>query len=263
MKNIRTGLITVLALFWIVSPLSAQPIFRVVYMDKENPPRILGDSTSINWSRPGITLELLKMVEKQVGAQFQFKRMPWKRCLYMVENGLADAIFHASYKPGRAKYGVYPIRDGELDSTRAIYKNAYVIFVKKGSGVTWNGKTLSKIIRPVGTQLSYAIADDLRKMGYEVEEEGSVTNNLDKLVAGRISAYADIETLVDNTLRKYEPKYAAIKKLHPALSEKVYYLLISKKFAAKHPQLTERIWEAVRDVRKMDAYQEMLKKYDD
>ena len=262
MKKMRTWLIAVLALFWMVMPLSAEPIFRVVYMDKENPPRILGDGTSIDWSRPGITPALLKMVEEQVGIQFQFKRMPWKRCLYLVEKGLADATFHASYKSDRTKYGVYPTRDGALESTRAIYKNTYALFVKKDSGVTWNGKMLSNVSRPIGTQLSFSIADDLRQRGYSVEEEGSVINNLDKLVAGRISAYADMETIVDNTLRKYGSKYAAIKKLHPPLSEKVYYLLISKGFSAKHPQLTERIWEAVRDVQKMDAYQEMLKQYE-
>lgn len=263
MKNMRTWLIVVLVFFGMVPPLSAAPIFRVVYNDKENPPRYLGDGTSIDWSRPGITLELLKMVEKKVGVQFQFNRMPWKRCLYMVENGLADGTFHASYSPERAEYGVYPMRDGKLDSTKAIYISTYSVFVKKGSAVTWNGKTLGNVSRPIGTQLSYAIAEDLRKMGYDVEEESSVINNLEKLVAGRISVYADIETMVENTLRKYEPKYAAIEKLSPPLSEKVYYLLISKKFAAGHPEVTERIWEAIRDVQKTDAYQEMLRKYED
>lgn len=261
MKIKRTWLITVLALFWMVSPLSAEPIFRIVYNNKENPPRIMGNDTSIDWSMPGITLELLKMVEKKVGVQFQFNRMPWKRCLYMVENGLADATFHASYKAARAKYGAYPVRDGKLDASRSIFITTYALYAKKGSGVSWNGKTLSNVSRPIGTQLSFAISDDLRKMGYKVEEEASLRANLDKLVAGRISAYADLETIVDNTLGKLKPRYNAIEKLKPALREKVYYLLISKAFVAKHPQLTERIWDAVRDARQTDAYQEMLKKY--
>jgi len=261
MKNKRTYLISILAFFWMVSPLSADQIFRVVYSNKENPPRILGDSTSIDWSRPGITLELLKIVEKQVGVQFQFNRVPWKRCLYMVELEAADATFHASYKAARAKYGVYPVRDGKLDASRSIFTTTYALYAKKGSGVRWNGKTLSNVSRPIGAQLSFAISDDLRKMGYEVEEEASVRSNLDKLAAGRISAYADLETIVDNTLGNLKPRYNDIEKLKPALREKVYYLLISKTFATKHPQLTERIWDAVRDVRQTDAYQEMLKKY--
>jgi len=221
----------------------------------------MGDGMSIDWSKPGVTIELLKMMEKQVGVRFQFKRMPWKRCLYMVKHGAADATFHASYKADRAAYGVYPAREGELDISRSIFKMTYVLYAKKGSGVDWNGKTLRNVSRPIGAQLSFAIADDLRKMGYDVEEEAGVNANLEKLAAGRISAYADLETMVDNTLRIPNPRYKAIEKLLPPLREKAYYLFVSKAFAGKHPQLTERLWDALRDVQQTDAYQEILYKY--
>jgi polar amino acid transport system substrate-binding protein len=230
-------------------------------MNKENHPRILGSGASIDWSKPGITVELLKIVENRVGVKFQFDRAPWKRCLYMVENGLADATFHASYKAARAEFGVYPAKNEGLDPTRVIYKNAYVFYALKGSGVLWDGKALSHVSHPVGTQLSFAVADDLRKMGYEVAEEGSVTTNLDKLAAGRISAYADLESIVDSTLSKNKSTYSMIEKLHPPMKEKTYYLLISKTFAKAHPELTERIWDAIRDVQQTDAYREMVKKY--
>jgi hypothetical protein len=39
-------------------------------------------------------------------------------------------------------------------------------------------------------------------MGYAIEEEASVESNLNKLAAGRISAYADLESIVDHTLGK-------------------------------------------------------------
>lgn len=254
-------LIAAAIFLWMVSPLAAEPIFRVVYMNKENAPRILGGGGSIDWTKPGITLELLKMVEKQVGIKFHFKRLPWKRCLYALENGAADATFHASYKASRAEYGIYPARDGKLDPSRSIYKNTYVLYAKKGSGVSWDGETLSNVTHPIGAQLAFAIADDLRSMGYAVEEEASVKINLDKLMVGRISAYADMETLVDNKLVKLGPRYQAVEKLDPPLKEKIYYLLFSKAFADKYPQLTERIWDAIRDVQQTDVYKEMLQKY--
>ncbi len=215
-------LLAVLYFFASVLPVSAEPIFRIVYNDKENPPRIMGDGTNIDWAKPGITLELVKMVEKQVGVKFQFKRIPWKRGLYMLENAVADATFHASFKPSRADYGVYPMRDNGLDETRSIFKMTYVLYSQKGSGVSWDGNTISNASRPIGAQLSYAIADDLRQMGYEVEEEASVGTNLDKLQAGRISAYADLEAIVDNILAKSNQRYKAIEKLHPPISKKTY-----------------------------------------
>ena len=174
---------TALVYIFFASPLTAQTVIRMVYFNKENPPRVVGSGTSIDWSKPGITLELFKMIAQRVGVQFEYKRIPWKRCLYAVEHGTADATFHASFKPARAKFGVYPTRDGQLDPSRRIYKNSYVFYARKGSGVIWDGQTISNASRPIGTQLSYSIAEDLRQMGYEVEEEASVANNLDKLAA--------------------------------------------------------------------------------
>jgi hypothetical protein len=44
-------------------------------------------------------------------------------------------------------------------------------------------------------------------MGYAIEEEASVESNLNKLAAGRISAYADLESIVDHTLGKDTTRY--------------------------------------------------------
>ncbi len=255
--------ITALIYLIFASPLTAETVFRRVYFNKENPPRVLGSGTSIDWSKPGITVELFKMVAQSVGVPFEYKRMPWKRCLYAVEHGMADATFHASFKPARAKFGVYPTRDGQLDPSRRIYKNSYVFYARKGSGVNWDGQTISNASRPIGTQLSYSIADDLRQMGYVVEEEASVANNLNKLAAGRISAYAEIESIADYTLGQEKSRYENIVKLQPPLREKFYYLLIAKSFFEKNPQMAEKIWDAVRDVQQTDAYREMVGKYMD
>jgi polar amino acid transport system substrate-binding protein len=261
MKTTLTWLALALTVFCKTSTLYGGTVFKIVYNNKENPPRIMGDSSSINWEKPGITVELLKLVGDKLRMDFKFERMPWKRCLYMIENGSADATFHASYNPDRAEYGVYPKGDDGLDSSRAIYKNAYVFYTLKGSGVTWDGKALKNASRPIGTQLSYAISDDLRKMGYLVEEEASPENNINKLASKRISTYADIESLVDNILSKNQERYAKIVKLHPPIKEKTYYLLISKSFAKKHPQFTEDIWNAIRDVQKTDDYRKIIEKY--
>lgn len=254
---------TALIYLILASPLTAETVFRIVYFNKENPPRVMGSGTSIDWSKPGITVELFEMVAQSVGVQFEFKRMPWKRCLYAVEHGMADATFHASFKPARAKFGVYPTRDGQVDPSRRIYKNSYVFYARKGSGVSWNGQTLSNASHRIGTQLSYSIADDLRNMGYAVEEEATVANNLNKLAAGRISAYAEIESIADYALGKERSRYENIVKLQPPLREKFYYLLISKSFFEKNPLLAEKIWNTVRDVQQTDAYREMVKKYMD
>ena len=239
-----------------------EPIFRIVFMDKENPPRILGDGTFIDSNKPGISVELIEMVAERVGIKFTFERMPWKRCLAMVEYGSADATFHASYKENRAVYGIYPTHNGMLDSTRAIYINRYVLYTLKGSNVNWDGKTLHNVTQAIGAQLSYAVVTDLTKMGHKVEEVSSIDKNLNKLLSGRISAYAEIETIADSKITKNIEKYSNIQKLKPPLREKDYYLLISKKFAKVYPELCTQIFDAIHDVKETDAYKKMLIKYE-
>jgi polar amino acid transport system substrate-binding protein len=258
----RWKIITIMLLVsFAAAPLFAETLFRVAYPDKENPPRIVGDGISVNSQTPGITVELLRMVGKATGVTVEFKRAPWSRCLYMLEHGLTDAIFHASYSEERAEFGVYPMNDGKPDSDRAIYTNRYVLYSKKGEGVSWDGQTISNASYPIGTQINYAISDNLREMGYIVEEERGIRPNFDKLSAGRISAYAEIETIAEGYLDKYRTQYQDVEKLLPPLREKDYYLLVSRRFNQQHPDLTEAIFDAVRDVQSEYEYEILLNKY--
>ncbi len=262
MKIIFKFLIVSLIFVLPISIEANEPIFRIVFMEKENPPRILGIGPFIDSTKPGISVELLEMVAKRVGIKFTFKRMPWKRCLKMVKYGSADATFHASYNEERAVYGKYPTHNGKLDSTRAIYVNRYVLYTLKNSNVNWDGKTIHNVTRAIGTQLSYAVATDLTKMGYKVEEARSIDMNLDKLIAGRISAYAEIETIADNKIARNIGKLSNIQKLTPPLRKKDYYLLISKKFAKAYPKYCTRIFNAIHDVKETATYKMMLTKYE-
>ena len=114
-----------------------------------------------------------------------------------------------------------------------------------------------------GKQLSHWLKDKFSKLGYEVEEEASVASNLNKLAAGRIAAYAELESIADHTLGAEKSRYKHIVKLQPPLQEKIYYLLISRSFVEKNPQLAEQIWDAVRDVQQTDAYRTMVETYID
>ena len=160
------------------------------------------------------------MVEHKTGIPFKFRRVPWKRGLHMLQTGSADATFHASYKEKRALYADYPMYEGQLDATRRVYDNNYALYVKQGSFVQFDGKRIINALRPIGAQLDFAIADDLRKLGYTVQEEASVDSNFNKLLAGRISAYAEIESLADSEIKSKPNRYGDVVKLQPLLKEK-------------------------------------------
>ncbi|PZW80516.1 amino acid ABC transporter substrate-binding protein (PAAT family) [Pseudomonas sp. 2848] len=61
-----------------------------------------------NGQAKGIDYEITNEVFKRLGVQVQWQFLPWKRCLAMVEQGLADAVMDIFQVDSRQGYLVYP-----------------------------------------------------------------------------------------------------------------------------------------------------------
>lgn len=231
---------------------------RILYDVFANPPLIEGSGTEIDPVKPGLTIELLRLAGKRAGIPVAFTRTPWKRGLYLIETGQADAIFASSYTADRLRYGVYPMKNGKPDTSRKLFDQSYCLYVRAGSKVTWDGKTLANLQGPVGATTGYAVVAPLRAMGVTVEEEPSHIANLRKLVAGRLDAYAELDTHVRPLLRANPAEFGTIIELSPPILTKPYYLMFSKAFYDKFPETAENIWDAVAVVNASPAYQDLL-----
>ncbi len=206
---------------------------------------------------PGLTIEMLRVASERANVPIEFSRTPWQRGLYLVETGQADAIFASSFVEERQRYGVYPLKDGRPDTRRKLFDQSYSLYVQGESLVGWDGKALINLHAPVGATPGYAVIPVLRAMGVAVEEEPSHIANLRKLVAGRLDAYAELETQIRPILRNNE-EFAGIAKLSPPVLTKPYYLMFSKIFYSKTPDIAERIWDAIAAVGSTAAYQDLL-----
>jgi polar amino acid transport system substrate-binding protein len=245
---IRT--ILLLALLGLAAPVQAaeSPVIRVVFNTAPNPPIVYGTGTAIDPDKPSLIVELLRMVGQRTGIQFDFQRFPWQRGLYLIEYGQADAIFASSFVPERTRFGVYPMKDGQPDRRRAIHQMAYSLFVRRGAAVGWDGRIISGLRAPVGATPGFAVVDDLKAMGIPLELDASPENNLQKLANGRIDAYAELEGLADAAIAADQPRFGDIIKLSPPLRSQFYYLMFSKSFYDKFPDVAERVWDAVAEV---------------
>ncbi|WP_085126372.1 substrate-binding periplasmic protein [Tistlia consotensis] len=236
---------------------------RLVYEVDPNPPRTLGTGTAVDWSKPGLTLELLRLVGKRLDVDFVFQRVPWKRGLFMVQHGFADGLFHTSYVAEREPLLTYPRRpDGSIDDSRQIFSQSYVLYVKKGSPLRWDGKAFEALDGPVGAVASYAVADDLRRLGVQVEEERSTIINLRKLIEGRIAADAELQTMADPEIRRHPEIAVQIEKLEPPLRTKPYFLTFSHQFQDAAPALAERIWDAIASVNASPEFKAIVETYE-
>lgn len=242
---------------------AGRPSLTFVFETRANPPRYLGEGTAINWDRPGLTLELLKRLGERLRVNLEFRRYPWKRGLYLVETGEVDGIFHASYKMEREKIGVYPkTPDGMVDPARAVFVQSYALHVLKGSEVTWDGKAIGGLgNEAVGATAGYSVIADLEKLGVRVETGRVQEINLNKLVAGRIAAYAELENMAAAAIAANPAAYSDVVRLEPPLISKPYYLLLSHAFADRDPALASAVFDTIAEINADPAFQRIVARY--
>ena len=239
---------------------AADTVVRVSYETKANPPRYLGEGIAIDPQRPGLTVELLRLIEPRVGARFEFQRVPWARSMYLLETNQVDAVFHGSYVEERARIAAYPMRDGKPDASRAVFVQSYYLYTRRGSRLAWDGKRLVAD-GPIGTTRGYSVARRLQELGARVEEENDPPSSMRKVLAGRLEAYAELENMASAVLSRHPAEMRGIVKLQPALRTEPYYLLLSKGFQARDPALAERIWSAIGDAVRSPEYRQLERKY--
>lgn len=229
--------------------------------DKAFPPHSMGDGSEIDWERPGVTIELLKSLEKKLDVEIHIERFPWKRALKIVELNESDGIFHASFDSERLKIGVYPMKEGKPDADRQIMSSSYFLYKRKVSPLQWDGENFSYLSGPIGIILGYAIGADLERMGVQIEETDSQLNNLRKLSSADVAGIADLEKLTDLQIRLHPEEFKDIVKVFPPLRSKPYYLMLSKKFVKENPQLSEDIWDTIKIIHESGEYDEIYAKY--
>jgi polar amino acid transport system substrate-binding protein len=231
---------------------------RIVFDVFANAPLICGDGTRIDPAKPGLTIELLHMASDRAIVPITLTRTPWQRGLYLIQSGQADAIFASSYVQARTQYGAYPMKDGNPDPSRRLFNQSYRLYVRAGSNIGWDGKMLTNLHGPVGATPGYAVVPVLRAMGVSVDEEPNHIDNLHKLLAGHLAAYAELENHIRPILAANPAEFGGIVELSPPLRTVPYYLMFSKMFHTRTPEVAERFWDAIGAARVSPAYQDLL-----
>lgn len=134
----------------------------------------------------GSAIDISRMALKTTGHSIVVECLPWKRSLYMVENGYADGIIIGFKTPEREAYGLFP--------DYPIQYSQYKIFVKKGHRFTFTNldDLRGKIIGvDVGHSISPQFDRALVEGKFSILEGATSEQNLKKLVSGRIDAYVN------------------------------------------------------------------------
>ena len=167
-----------------------------------NYPYQTGNSNTINWTKPGILLEMFKLIEKEINYKIIFQRMPWKRALEELKHGRVDGLFAASYKQNRLKYGLYPEVDGHIDKTKRTHLNSYFFYKLKKSSLSWDGTSLKNFANGICTERGYSVVDDIRKIGVTVHEFNNTSKCMQLLYNSRVEGVAALEFAADSIINE-------------------------------------------------------------
>ena len=204
----------------------------------------------------GLNFELLGEVARRLGIVFDYQSMPWKRCLAQVKAHQVNGAFAVSFSRERLALGAYPgVRglEGQADPARRMHVDRYVLVRRKGSKVDWDGRRFANVDGRIGFQLGYSVGDFLRAQNVPVDEGSQQADELvQKMLAGRLVAAA---LGGGDAVRLMRTAYAQEIEVVPVpLIEKPYYLMLSHAFVARHPDLAERIWKTIGEVRTSAFY---------
>ncbi len=225
-----------------------KPAIRACTENEDSFPWVLKD-------RPGLTVQMLRMVEKQVGGKIEVVPLPWKRCLDDIKNGAVDAAFKISYSAARAtELGNYPMTGDKPDASKRLLTDSYSLYRVKGTPVEWDGKVL-KVVGTVGAQSGFSVVEQLKTLGAKVDDATrSADDNLRKLVAGRFVTLA-LQTEEGDASVERDPEFKGkIERIKPVLIEKPYFLIFSKTFTTKNTAYVQEVWDAIGKVRESTEY---------
>ena len=257
------GIILLIMLLSVCRPLPTAVAIELVLAtdDTPGPPYIIGGGTSLNMQKPGLEIELYNLVARRLDLQITFKRLSWIRCLKLIESGHVDGIFPASFKPERLNIGVYPMKNGKPDTDRKTRDNAYYLYKLKSSPLSWDGRRINNLDGFIGVPVGWAIAGDLKAMGIMVSDIRLPATSMDMLLHNRFAGLALLESVADTYLKEKPEAYQSIVKLSPPLKSKAYYLMLSRQFVSRQPELAEKIWNAIAEMLKTDEYRKIAVTY--
>lgn len=254
--SIRTLILLLACVFTHSLALAAdKPPIRACTENEDSFPWVLKD-------RAGLTVQMLRMVEKRVGGRIEVVPLPWKRCLEDIKNGKVDAAFKISYSAARAaELGNYPMAGDKPDASKRLLTDTYSLYRLKGTAIEWDGKVL-KAGGPVGAQSGFSVVDQLKGLGAKVDDgTRSADDNLKKLLAGRFVALA-LQTEEGDISVESDPEFKGkIERLKPVLVEKPYFLMFSKQFTSKNAAYVQEVWDAIGTVRESAEYVSAAKSF--
>lgn len=228
----------------------ASPAPRTLHFCFEETPAVPWRSRQ----KAGLYFELLDDVARRLDLRFEYHPQPWLHCLSDVAAGRMDGAFAVAYSPERLPVFAFPPGAPRV-AEDALRRDDIVLVRRRGSAVDVVDGRLRGTDRPVGVLPGYAIADDLKRLGWPVEMASrDHLVQLSRLARGELDAIALSAFRWAQLQAAGGVALAELEALPTPIVAKPYFLGLSHPFVEQHPELAARLWAVTREVRNGEDY---------
>ena len=190
----------------------------IAWEDGLKPPYLMLDQ---NNQPVGIMVELLEEILKRANIKPQHLIVPWKRCLFLIENKMVDIVPNSSYKEERAQFAYY---------TKQIYEtHRYLFYLKNRFSVPPVINTLAELEKyRIGGILGF----NYDHLGPNIKIDDGAKNHenlIEKLKSGRFDfAEEQLEVILYMANQSYIDLNGLGYMPTPGNDVKAYYTLTAK-----------------------------------
>lgn len=229
-----------------------EPALRLCFEDVDQRP----------WSTPagkGLNFELLNRVKSLLNEQFIYYAKPWKRCLSELKFGQVDAVIGAADAVDRRAWSRIPqLPDGREDSSRALFEDAALVFLRVGGNGSWDGRELVAPGKLVIVQSGYLVAQQLREKGYIPHDTvKSAADALRMLTTGGFDV-AVLQGLEASKLAHEDARFKGrVRQAELPYTTVHLHLMVGRGTYQRDPQRIEAIWQAIGTVRQAREYRQL------
>jgi|GEM_PF-569704 len=203
----------------------------------------------------GLHIEIIAAIAKQLDLKIEFKSVPWKRALYMIKHGKADAISYISKTKERQAFAIFH------EENILSYGN-YVFFAlnEDRHAIHFTGELEQLKPYSIGTIMGYHYSPKLEEATYLKVDNQSKSEDilLERLRRKHFNiGLADKDQMT--LLARQKGISEKMMYLSPALFTSPQYIAFSR--IKNHDVLAKEFAQALQAFKKTSAYQDLLAKY--
>lgn len=209
----------------------------------------------INNTLTGFHIDLVNAVARKLDLKVSFKSLPWKRAVYMLQNGSLDAVTYMTRTVEREKFGYF--LDGNVLS---VAQFGYFVLKEREQEFEYSGDI--KQLQPyvIGTIRGYSYGQVFDNATYLSKDDGAGVE--EQQIAKLLGKRYDIGIGVVARIRYIARQMGVGDKivfLRPYLSKTPCYIVFSKKRDLE--QLAQRFADTMEAFKKTEEYQNLKNKY--